>query len=509
MVNITANVALIIDVNARLIGLFNGSSGDVVVWNITSQTGIYITGRQTNRGWLSANISFEAYFESLTSLSFFFQLNVGTRFTARNVTNSVLRIIGNLLGSLSASIAIQIRQNLKVALTILIDIGVSITTLLHGELKGLLKFAESGLIILQGDILWLVNVFKGLGAFFGRIAGGLAYLIEKDIEFKLSILFAAANGVELLINLLLAIVARIDLSVILKDTLNSVETVISLIVQLGGGVSNGVTGVFKIIGGIIGLVNGSVKIEVVIGYLFEFAATRNASGSGEIDISVYFSSLLEVISIQNSTHSNTEGLSGFVSFVGQLVNGTLVVSGVNISQIISSLTAVVQNSIQLIISILVLIGSVVNIVVSIPALILYIIQQLSTLAGSILVKAVFPNVKINISSSSSGGVLSQILHGLKLSDIIRFLLGGINNLLKNLPIIGDIYVAISAALKKATNGKFDLQKILSSSGAKEIVNAIIGFIKGIFTGGVTSQVVTATTKSVTSNWSWSWGVSFG
>lgn len=511
MVNITANVAIIIDINANLIGLFNGTSGAVVIVNITSNSGLYIAGGLTNKGWLSASISFEAYFKSLTTISFFFGLNIGVRFTSTNVTTEVLQIIGNLLISLSAAIKVQIAGNLSLALKILIQIGTSITVQFRGSLKGLLKFAGQGLIVIYGDILWLVGVFNGLVSFFGKISGGLSYLIQKGVQFKLDVILGATNGIELLINLLLYIVVYVNLSVVLKNELNSIDNLLSLIVELGGGVSTGVTGVIKVVNGIIGVIRGSVKIEVFISWVVEFVAWKSKNGGGEIDISIYFAGLLDVVNIQNSSYSDCNDLSGFATIVSQLISGKLVVSGVNISAVIKVLTAVVSSSIQLIINILVLVQSAVTLAVSISTLFLYILQSLTTAAGSLLIQIIFPEIKIDIGISVNGNVLGTILKKFTLADVLRLLLGGINGLLKGLPIIGTIYTQISASLKIATNGSVSLEWTLLSSGASSIVKAIIDFVEGVIKAGISVPTIATTQSSGGGGGglSWTWGFTFG
>lgn len=490
VVNITASVGIIIDISNSLVVLLNGTTGALVVVNITSQTGIYIAAGLTTKGWISANISFENYFKSLTSLVFLFNLNVGVTFTLSNVSNAVLQVIANLLISLSASIAIRLQGSVTAALTILIEISSTIIVLFRGSLKGLLIFAGAGAFKIYGDLVLLVAVLKGIAVFFGKISGGLAYLIQQDVKFKLSLLLAAANGIELLINLLLAIVVSIDLSVILGSALGSVEGLLSLIVQLGGNASIGVTGVIRVVYGIVAYINGNVNLLTAIGFLFEFAANRNISGTGKIDISIYFSALLEVITIQNSTYPGSTGLAGFETIIVQLIKGTLVVGGVNISAIIEILIALSIGAVNLIVRVLLSLKAVISIGVSIATLILYILISLTTSAGTVLVGLVF-GISFSLSQLGNGvaSVLYKALTGaFNIVTIASLLLGGIDGVLKSIPVVGTIYASLSAALSAESNGSVSISVVLSASSSASVVTQIISFIRSVFSGSFSLSV---------------------
>lgn len=478
-------------------GLFNGTSGVVVIINIEKGTGVYITASQTTKVWISSKQSFEVYFNSLTSLQILIDLHVGTSFTISSASSAILEIIGNLLVKLSSRIAIQIQGNAKLAITILVKIASSIRTSFTGSLRGFLKVFGSGLIVIYGDILWLVSVFEGLALFFSKVTGGLTALIKANVELNIALLLGSANGVELLVNLLLAIVARVDLSIV-AALLNSVETLIKVIVQLGGDQSTGITGVFRVISNIIAFINGSIKIDVLIGVLIEYGVETSSS----IDISISIKGLKEVIRIQESLHSSTS-IKAFITFVEQLESGSLIVRGINISKIITVLIrGAVSGVINLVVIILLQLTAVIKAVESIASLLLHLLGLLNSRVGIRLLQRAIPGISIKVTVSGNFDIFAQIFASVNVVTISRLILTGfdINTVLTSVPVLGQIYKAVSTSVSSASSGSLSLTTIVKSSAASSIVSEIRVWFKAAFhsyqSGSSGGSASTSTSKSI-------------
>ncbi|XP_018573960.1 uncharacterized protein LOC108912997 [Anoplophora glabripennis] len=508
IVNITAEVALIIDINANLVGLFNGTSGAVVIINIQTGVGVYIAAGQCSKLWISSKESFEVFFRSLTSLQVFIDQKVGTTFKVSSASSVIVEVIAQLLIKLSSRIATEIQGNDKVSITILVKITTSIITSLRGSLKGILKLFGHGLISLHGDLIWLANVFEGLALFVSKITGGLTALIKAGVQLDIALLLRATNGLEILINLLLAIVVRVDLSIV-AGILNSVEVLIQVIVKLGGDVSTGVTGVWKIIYQIISLRNNSIKIDVLIATLIEYAVEERSS----VDLSIYIKGLLEVIRIQESRHSSTS-VKAFITFVQNLQKGKLVIGGIDISGIITILLkGAVGGVLLLVITILLRLTVIVKAVESILSILLYLLRLLNSRAGLHILQQIIPGLSIKVSASGNFNIFVEIFRSVNVLTITRLIASGfdLNVVLTSVPVLGQIYKAVSSAVSSASNGSLSLKVIIKSSGSASFVTEIRSWFKEAFSssqhgGGVIRVTSKPVTSYYTQRWTWHFGI---
>lgn len=489
VVNVTAKVAFILDINANIITLLDGNNGAAIVFNLNIQQGNYIAPGQSDKTWIASKVSFEVYFNSLVSLKVL--LNIGTVFSVQNCPQNILKVVAGLLVRLSVSLAVDIEANSKVALEVFIRLGSRLSVVLTGSLKGILQFAVKGIINLNGDFVWLVGVLEGLGEFFGHISGGLAALIKARVQFDLAVLLGAASGLEVLVNLIFAIIVRFDLSVV-ADILNNVDYLLEIVVKLGGGVSYGVTGLFKIVALVVKLINKKIQIEVFIQALLEFAVYRSQN-SGEIDLSIHIEGLVQLVEVIKSSHGSTSvQLKVFFETVEKLKSGNLIVGQVNISHLMKVLAGAIKGALEFVVTVLILLGGAFATVITIPYLLFVLLKCLNTAAGIRLL------VALGILASTTnvfGNILVEIVKSVNLSVIIRLIATGFNldTVLKSIPIVKDIYAALTASVKSASSGSLSVSVTIQASGSASVTGEIKTWIQSVL--NIDGHHATSTEKS--------------
>ncbi|CAH1955875.1 unnamed protein product [Acanthoscelides obtectus] len=472
IVNVEAKSALVIDIKAGLAAVLNGTSGSAIIVNVLDGTGLYIEGGKFNKTWLAAKISFEAYFKQLESLEVFIKLNIGEKFTLKQITDHILQELGEILKHLSVEIAQNLHGDLKVIVGLLEGVLSNVFKLLRGPLKGLLQLVGSGVTHLAGDIHFFIGVLEGLATFVGHIAGGIGELIKLKIELDLGLIFGAVNGVQALVNLLLALVSKGAIHLV-AGLLNNAEALIEVIAKLGGGILHGVTGVFKLLGSILSLLNGNIKIDAFISFLIDFAISNKDGGS--IDLNVHLEGFLKVIELSGASNDS----KGLIEFVHNLQQGTLNFNGVDLSAVLKGLLGGVGNLLEFVVGILLKLEEhAVKIGTAIPALLLHLFQSVSPAGLQILAK-----LGINIDVDANGHLdIVKAFKGIifKIPKILLALKeGDISKVLEDLPIFGTIYNAVAKAVKKASNGTVDLKKLLSRDGDKNVIEQIKNLIEGI------------------------------
>ncbi|MDN4163609.1 hypothetical protein, partial [Nocardioides abyssi] len=166
-------------------------------------------------------------------------------------------------------------------------------------------------------------------------SGSLTALIEAGVVFDLIVILGASNGLEVLIDIILQIGAVIDIGAALGGILNNAESLFRLIAQLGGNVSYGISGVFLIVADIVALINGNATVEVVINAIIQYVAYSSILVTADFTVALNetLKGFLSVVKRINASSS----LSGLVSIVEKLIEGKLVIGGVNISVIINKL----------------------------------------------------------------------------------------------------------------------------------------------------------------------------
>nr|XP_023013563.1 uncharacterized protein LOC111503489 [Leptinotarsa decemlineata] len=435
-------------------------------------TGVYIYGGAAKFNSISFQSTFET-FSNLTSLKVFLDPKIGKTFTFSDISGDLSNILIESLISLSDKFGLGIQGNIKASLTLLVKISLSISTLIKGSLKGFLDASGKGLIKLHGDFVWLGGVLEGLGVLFGNINGGLATLIAAKVKFDLSLIFGSRNGLELFINILFPIAAKGKIT-LLAGLLNCTDKLLALIVQLGGNVSTGVTGVFKIILYINVLIRGEIEFKVFLKTLLEFAASRTSQKS--IHLQIYIDALTKLVDISKA--SSSKELTEFVTWVNNLQAGKLFKGKLNISEIIVILVSgSVTNALVLVISVLLKLKVIVGfgIAVTIPALLFYLVLQLISPHGLSLLKSLGIEIKEYI---TPGDVISGLTKGNNIQSILS-ILGGrfdVEKLGRVFPPFGQIYHSVSVALRTSSNGSYDLSTLVKSSSVQNDLSVII---KGI------------------------------
>ncbi|MDO3398188.1 hypothetical protein QWJ41_20920, partial [Nocardioides sp. SOB44] len=111
--------------------------------------------------------------------------------------------------------------------------------------------------------------------------------------------------------------------------LNNAESLFILIAQLGGNVSYGISGVVLIVADIVALINGNATVEVVINAIIQYVAYSSILVTADFTVALNetLKGFLSVVKRINASSS----LSGLVSIVQKLIEGKLVIGGVNIS----------------------------------------------------------------------------------------------------------------------------------------------------------------------------------
>lgn len=494
--NIKANIVLIINFKAGIVALLDGSTGGGFIFSIDNGTGLYIESSTNNNLWRISKESLEMYLSKSISLKVIINLNIGVKFSVSTASKAQLSLIASLMAKLSSKIALQIKSNESIGLSILVNISKSLITILNGSLKGFFSLVGEGIIKINGDLLWLQQVFIGLELVIGTMKGGIDALIEAKVKFDLAVIFGAANGIEILINILLAISGKINIA-LLAGILNSPKSLFALIAQLGGGIAVGVTGVFSVVSKLLALMDSDITIDIFLATLVEYAASKQANGDIEIDI--YIGALWEVV--QYIKINDNKDLAGFLNILIQLKQGQLIVKGINISAIISVLAGAAKVGLTLVVSILISIGGAVAVAISIPALLLHLIGHLTSALGITILKGL--GIIINV--SLEGNILVNILKGFSVTSILKFFLSGFNvvAVLKAVPGCKEIFAAVSAALSSSSNGKIKIEIVLESSLASSFVARIQAIIKTFFNiGGSSGKATTVKVETTTSGSIW-------
>ncbi|CAG9770424.1 unnamed protein product [Ceutorhynchus assimilis] len=481
VLNATAAVALVIDINVNLFVLLDGNSGSGVCVNKDGSKGAHIPGGL----WNSADGTLDDFLISIgADLSGLLTIAGSITFTLETVTIEVLEVVTSLVICLVDILDVELLADVTLALVLVISIVAAVLDLLAGPLEGLLVLVV-GVIELAVDICGLLNILQGLASVLVLVAGTLLKALAAGVLLELGVIIGAVDGLVCLVNLILQLGAHLNLSP-LAGLLGNAQSLCLLIGQLGGNVSVGLSGLFLVIGNLLALIAGSIQIDVFILVLIQFVALGSQNGSSNLlgELHAELTLLLNACGKVNATGV----LGGLVTIVEALLNGTLAIGGIVISVVIEVLlkgiVGPVSGLLGVVVEVLILITSVVSTALCIPQLLLILICLLDSPLGIQLLLY----LGINLGRGPCiCKLLSEVLSNL--GGVIGLLLGGnLFGVLVGLPVIGNIVNALDVAVR--VRGKISLKILLNASNVVTIlIRGLLQLVTGIYIG-VRAAVVT-------------------
>ncbi|CAG9770428.1 unnamed protein product [Ceutorhynchus assimilis] len=490
--NLSSSVALLIDVSAQIVVLLDGTTGAGIAIDLTTQTGVHIESGL----WVKSKVTIDVFIKSLKGgLSAILKITGAIKFSLKSASAKILKLVNQIIVKLIADIDAQLVQDASFGLKLIIAISSQLIGLLKGSLKGLLKVIGSVAIKLTNDLAGLLNALDGLASIVVKVAGNLTALLEAGVVLNLSLILSASTGLEVLINILLQIGAVINIGEKLGAILNDPESLFKLLAQLGGNTAIGISGALLVVADIIALINGHQTIEQVISIIIQFISVSVHKTTQDLGIvlKATLEGLLEVLSHLKAT----AGLKALITTIQALIDGTLVIGGVNISTILAKLLAPLHTSssspLEVVIWIVLQLKGIVQISLLIPYILLVLIVKLNSALG--LQQLIALGIKINADiSSAAGGILKSLLKNV-LSIITGLLTGRFYDVLIKLPGIGTIIKALDAALSAATKGEFSLKALLNgSTSVKDLIKGLLQVVTGIHLG--CSSAILAQIKAI-------------
>ncbi|KAL3275584.1 hypothetical protein HHI36_020339 [Cryptolaemus montrouzieri] len=482
VVNITANVAIAVDLQENLAVLFNGNTGVTILIDLKAETGIYLAEGSSDKLWLSTKISFNEYLLNLGSLKNIKDFPGGKPFQIKSCSKEIVIKIGIVLSSLGSDLAERVKVNAQAALSIVVVIGKVLVGTLGGALSIILKKEQATELIIQGGLVKLVTLLKGLVEFSKKIEGGLEALIVADVEFKLGLVLAADSGLEILVALLSQVASKVDLSKVLAPILKSPEALLEAVVSLQQGLYTGLAGVEAVIFNTLQLVSKKISITVFIDVILQVSAS-----GGAVSKERFAQVLSLVISfIQSQDDSFKSSCQKITNFLNDLKDGKLVVGGVDISAILNVvIEAAGKVTLDLVTQILVKLTAVVGLTVALANLYLRLVFFIVSGQGLVYVLNLIPSLNLNIDFSSNKSIIAQLLSSVQVSKIITSILTlDIIGVISKLPVLGDIFNAVGTALKACGKTENDLKSAVKGSN---IVGVLFGWIRlGLGLGGGSS-----------------------
>jgi hypothetical protein len=426
--NVTAKVALVVDVKANLVAVI-ASSGVLIGVNLETKNALYVPAGSSNATW-NGSVSLEDYLGNLTDGLEGLRKVVSEgakHFNVSNVPEEVSAQVHLILIALSSGE----EGNQKEAVAVLVEISVA----LRAALSVSLKVLRSGSVVVGLTFRAVVNITVGLAKLIGLIKGGVAVLVSARVTIDLNILLGAENAAAVFVSIVAQLAkAGVKLAEALSDILKSFESLFALLVKLGGNSSKGLNGLIKVVVALVNTLNEGNDPETLIHALIEYYA----HGGGQEIGQQWDASIKAILDLVQEYHLE-EVAKGLVEVLHKIQENKWTVNHVNLSAAIAILIATKENSVPLdnIVKIVNLLGRRSLILVLITVLI-----RLLTIPGGIRVLiSLAPNIKITIDVNVANA-LRLLLRGV----VVPIARQNVLRILLSLPIIGALLRHIQKSL---------------------------------------------------------------
>jgi hypothetical protein len=426
--NVTAKVALVVDVKANLVAVI-ASSGVLIGVNLETKNALYVPAGSSNATW-NESVSLEDYLGSLTDGLEGLRKVVSEgakHFNVSNVPEEVSAQVHLILIALSSGE----EGNQKEAVAVLVEISVA----LRAALSVSLKVLRSGSVVVGLTLRAVVNITVGLAKLIGLIKGGVAVLVSARVTIDLNILLGAENAAAVFVSIVVQLAkAGVKLAEALSDILKSFESLFALLVKLGGNSSKGLNGLIKVVVALVNTLNEGNDPQTLIHALIEYYA----HGGGQEIGQQWDASIKAILHLVQEYHLE-EVAKGLVEVLHKIQENKWTVNHVNLSAAIAILIATKENSVPLdnIVKIVNLLGRRSLILVLITVLI-----RLLTIPGGIRVLiSLAPNIKITIDVNVANA-LRLLLRGV----VVPIARQNVLRILLSLPIIGALLRHIQKSL---------------------------------------------------------------
>jgi hypothetical protein len=426
--NVTAKVALVVDVKANLVAVI-ASSGVLIGVNLETKNALYVPAGSSNATW-NESVSLEDYLGSLTDGLEGLRKVVSEgakHFNVSNVPEEVSAQVHLILIALSSGE----EGNQKEAVAVLVEISVA----LRAALSVSLKVLRSGSVVVGLTLRAVVNITVGLAKLIGLIKGGVAVLVSARVTIDLNILLGAENAAAVFVSIVVQLAkAGVKLAEALSDILKSFESLFALLVKLGGNSSKGLNGLIKVVVALVNTLNEGNDPQTLIHALIEYYA----HGGGQEIGQQWDASIKAILHLVQEYHLE-EVAKGLVEVLHKIQENKWTVNHVNLSAAIAILIATKENSVPLdnIVKIVNLLGRRSLILVLITVLI-----RLLTIPGGIRVLIYLaPNIKITIDVNVANA-LRLLLRGV----VVPIARQNVLRILLSLPVIGALLRHIQKSL---------------------------------------------------------------
>jgi hypothetical protein len=426
--NVTAKVALVVDVKANLVAVI-ASSGVLIGVNLETKNALYVPAGSSNATW-NGSVSLEDYLGNLTDGLEGLRKVVSEgakHFNVSNVPEEVSAQVHLILIALSSGE----EGNQKEAVAVLVEISVA----LRAALSVSLKVLRSGSVVVGLTLRAVVNITVGLAKLIGLIKGGVAVLVSARVTIDLNILLGAENAAAVFVSIVAQLAkAGVKLAEALSDILKSFGSLFELLVELGGNSSKGLNGLIKVVVALVNTLNEGNDPQTLIHALIEYYA----HGGGQEIGQQWNASIKAILDLVQEYHLE-EVAKGLVEVLHKIQENKWTVNHVNLSAAIAILIATKENSVPLdnIVKIVNLLGRRSLILVLITVLI-----RLLTIPGGIRVLiSLAPNIKITIDVNVANA-LRLLLRGV----VVPIARQNVLRILLSLPIIGALLRHIQKSL---------------------------------------------------------------
>ncbi|CAG9770425.1 unnamed protein product [Ceutorhynchus assimilis] len=481
--NTTSNRAILIDTEQDVILLLDGGESSGIVISQKRNKGNLIPDGL----WDADQQSLTEYLSSIDNdISTLLNRPSGTDCSIPRVHISILTEIKNIVVDLVVSIVPELEQRPELALELVLSVATGIDTLLEGSLKGILAAVGDQQIQLSIDISGVLNVLQGVDTLNGYLDETAQDVITRNGKIDIGNLLGARDGLAALSDTLRVLSEIDDLSA-LNDLLGNPESLAKLIAQFGGNSNVGITGVFRVVGEILAYANGNSKLERVISILIQVVA--ESSEVVKDDLSSHLRNSLSNLLETLKQIRCTETLNGLVTIVQDLLKEQLVVDGVNISDIISTILAGVivpkEKLLGVIVTVLQSLSPIVDPSQSIPKLLFVLIVQLDSATG------IRNLISLGLDLGRPGCICSLLEAALEaIEKLIDELSEDLYAASCELPIISNIILVLEAVLEIENLNLKEL--LLSASETQELIVGVFQLVSEVELGVAVIQLEAVT-----------------
>ncbi|KAK9886845.1 hypothetical protein WA026_018495 [Henosepilachna vigintioctopunctata] len=444
LVNIKEEVAIGFHLELSLVIIINGKTGATVLLDIEKEVGIYFPAGSNDNLWLSSKVTFEDYLLKLSVLTVVRNWKNGQNFKLSSPSKQVTSIVVSIVKHLSYEISKRVEKNPDCAISVLV---VLTKTLVKAKdvLKLILSRVDSTSLVIQGGLVKLVGILQGLQALGQKIPGVLNLLVR---NLNVSLLLAYSSGFGIVLNLLAQNSKSIDFSKVLGDQLKNPQDLLGLAVTLDYGSYLGIAGIVAVIYNVQLYAQKKITLEALIDILIQVEASnvqKIEQKTWDDHIKIY----LSIIQDQTSTFHNDQYWSLHNKFVQDIKNEKLVIGGINVSAIISTLINTSGScTLSRVLRVLLELKVLVSLTTIVSTLYLRLIWFVISGEGLVFIAQLLPSISISIDLTSATSIIKQILSSVNIASILKYIITlDVVGLLTHLPVLGPIFESLNTALK--------------------------------------------------------------